>query len=93
MMMDFKTKDKTAPLFLEINEDKRGGKHFVTFPTANESEARDMLSHFGSYLAYKQKNKEVLKYLTMESGERASKAKWDPATGTAISEDNTTMDK
>ena len=90
---DFKTKDKTSPLFLSINEDRRGDGFFVTFPTTIETEARDMLSHFGSYLVYEQKNKEVLKYLTLEAGERSKRALWDPETETAISKENTTMDK
>ena len=93
MMMNFKTKDKTSPLFLSINEDRRGDGFFVTFPTTIETEARDMLSHFGSYLVYEQKNKEVLKYLTLEAGERSKRALWDPETETAISEENTTMDE
>ena len=92
-MISFKTKDKTGPLFLSINKDKRGDRYYVTFPTINETEARDMLSHFGSYLVYEQKSKEVLQYLTIEAGERSSKVKWDPKTQTAISEENTTMDK
>ena len=93
LMTAFKTKDKESPLFLGNNKDKRGDGYFVTFPTINKTETRDMLSHFGSYLVYEQKNKEVLQYLTMEAGERASKAKWDPETQTAISEENTTMDE
>ena len=91
--MAFKTKDKAGPLFLSINEDKRGDRYYVTFPTINETEARDMLSHFGSYLVYEQKSKEVLQYLTYEAGERSSKAKWDLETQTEILEENTTMDK
>ena len=93
MMTTFKTKDNKAPLFIGINEDKQGNGYFVTFPTSQETEARDMLSHFGSYLVYEQKNKEVLKYLTLEAGERSRKSKWDPKTQTAISEENTMMDE
>ena len=73
LMMKIKTKYKTEPLFLGINKDKRGDRHFVTSPTANETEARDMLSHFGSYLAYVQKAKKYCNILLLKRANKQAK--------------------
>ena len=52
LLMDIDTKDKKSKLYLGINEDTRGDGVFFTFPTALETEVRDMIIHFGTLLAH-----------------------------------------
>ena len=58
--MAIKTKDKQSNLFLGINEDIRGDGVYFTFPTPLKTEAHDMISYFGTYLAHVY-TKDVLK--------------------------------
>ena len=90
-LMHIKTMDKASTLYLGINEDYRSDGHFFTFPSTLETEARDMISHFGSYIAHEHKT-DALIYLRPEAAKRAETSTWDPIKREATSEDNKVMD-
>lgn len=92
LLMSITTRDKTRPLFLGINKEYCGDGHFFTFPMAHETEARNMISQFGSYWAHKHGN-EILKYLTPEAASRDKLALWDPVEYCARSEENEQIEK
>ena len=63
--MDIDTKDKHSKLYLGINEDTRSDGVFFTSPTALETEACNMITHFGTFLAY-ETGPDVLVYLNLK---------------------------
>ena len=76
MLMKINSKQDGKPLFMGINEDKFGDGHFVTFQKSQESEAREMVVDFGSYLIFKY-SAAILGSLTVSAATRASAAPWD----------------
>ena len=64
MMMRIKSIDDENPLFLEINVDKYGDGHYVTFTKKKESDARDILSNFGAYLLHTYDDKKIMTLCT-----------------------------
>ena len=91
LLMDIKIKDTKSTLFLGVNNDRRGDGVFFTFPTASETEARDMISYFGTYLAHVH-TVEVLKYLKHDAAKRSKEATWDSDKHEAVTEENKTLD-
>ena len=63
---------------------------FFTFSTPLETAARDMISYFGTYLAYEHTT-DVLNYLKPDAAKRAKTATWDPKKYEAISEENNAL--
>ena len=83
--MDIKTPDKKDHLFLSVNKDARGDGVFFPFLTALETKGRDMILHFGTYLAYKMS---VFLYLKSNAAKRIAVTTWDDKKNKSISEDN-----
>ena len=93
LLMNIKTKDKKSNLFLSVNEDARGDGIFFTFPTALKTEARDMISYFGTFLAYEHKDGDIYKYLKPDAAKRAKESSWDPLTHEAVTKENKALDR
>ena len=66
-------------LFLSFNVYSMTGEHVFTFSLAIEQEARNMIAHFGSYLAHKY-SLEIFSCMQAKALERAKQSPWDPET-------------
>ena len=76
MLMKIRSKEDKKPLFMSINEDKFGNGHLITFQPSKESEARDMIVQFGSYLIFEY-SVGIVTSLTVAAATRAKAAAWD----------------
>ena len=81
---------KKIPLFLGINADSMTGSHVLTFAMDVKQEARDMIAHFESYLAYKYVP-ETYSCMQKEAGGSAKQAPWDPESHTAKTKEDELM--
>ena len=73
LLIDVDTKDEKIKLYIGINKDTRGDGVFFPFPTALETEAHDMITHFRIFLAY-ETSPDVLLYLKQEAAKRSKAA-------------------
>ena len=92
LLMNIKKKDTKSNLFLSVNEDSRGDGTFFLFPTALETKARDMISYFGTYLAYENKEGDIYTYLKPDAAKRAKEATWDLIKHEEVSKENKALD-
>ena len=74
---EYENKYEKIQLYLGINEDVCDNRVYFTFPTILETEERNMMTHVGSYLAYKM-TIDVLLYLRPEASKCTAATTWDP---------------
>ena len=84
-LMQLKTKDEKAYLFLGINYDEKESGYTFTFAKKFENDARDMIAQLGPYLIHKH-NQTVVRYMTADAGTRALENPWDPELGRAVTD-------
>jgi hypothetical protein len=84
-LMQLKTENDKAYIFLGINWDKKESGYTFTFAKKFENDARDMIAQLGPYLIHTH-DRSVVKYMTVEAGTRALENPWDPELGRVVTE-------